>query len=211
MAITSIPKAARFWDRIADRYSSKPVADEAAYQKKLSVTREYLRPDMEVLEFGCGTGSTALTHAPHVNHILALDVSARMIEICREKAEAAAVENVTFEQATIDEFSAPADTYDAVMALSVLHLVADRDAVIARVHAMLKPDGLFVTSTACIADSMRFFKIIAPIGRFLRLLPLLRVFTLRELETSLTGAGFEIDHQWQPGKGRGVFIVAKKV
>ena len=46
--------SARFWDRIAARYARKPVADEAAYQKKLAVTREYLRPDMEVLEFGCG-------------------------------------------------------------------------------------------------------------------------------------------------------------
>jgi cyclopropane fatty-acyl-phospholipid synthase-like methyltransferase len=28
-----------------------------------------MRPDMEVLEFGCGTESTALEHAPHVAHI----------------------------------------------------------------------------------------------------------------------------------------------
>ena len=52
--------SARFWDRIAERYSKSPVADEAAYQKKLQVTREYFRPDMEVLEIGCGTGSTAI-------------------------------------------------------------------------------------------------------------------------------------------------------
>ncbi|MDJ0945640.1 MAG: hypothetical protein QNJ30_19405 [Kiloniellales bacterium] len=41
----------RFWDRIAERYSKRPVADEAAYQRKLEVTREYFRPEMEVLEF----------------------------------------------------------------------------------------------------------------------------------------------------------------
>lgn len=58
--------AACFWDRIADRCARKPVADEAAYQRKLEVTRGYLRPDMEVFEFGCGTGTTALHHAPFV-------------------------------------------------------------------------------------------------------------------------------------------------
>jgi hypothetical protein len=39
---------------------------------------------------------------------------------------------------------------------------------------------------------------------------LVKVFTAKELEDSLTEAGFEIDHQWQPGKGKAVFMVAKK-
>ncbi len=47
----------KFWDKHAERYSKSPVADEESYQKKLQVTREYLQPDMEVLEFGCGTGT----------------------------------------------------------------------------------------------------------------------------------------------------------
>lgn len=58
-------RSTRFWDRIAARYARKPVADEAAYQKKLAVTREYLRPDMEVLELGCGTGFTYLGASSH--------------------------------------------------------------------------------------------------------------------------------------------------
>ena len=45
---------AKFWDRVAERYSKRPIADEAAYQKKLQVTREYFRPDMEIVEFGRG-------------------------------------------------------------------------------------------------------------------------------------------------------------
>ena len=38
----------------------------------------------------------------------------------------------------------------------------------------------------------------------------LQVFTTQELQESLTSAGFKIDHQWQPGEGKSVFIVAKK-
>ena len=41
-------------------------------------------------------------------------------------------------------------------------------------------------------------------------MPLLNIFTIEELVESLTDAGFEIDHQWQPGKGKAVFIVARK-
>ena len=71
-------QSAKFWYKIAERYSKQPIADEAAYQKKLQVTREYFRPDMEVLEFGCGTGSTAIFHAPYVKHIQAIDILSKM-------------------------------------------------------------------------------------------------------------------------------------
>ena len=203
-------QSVRFWDRHAEGYAKRPVADEAAYQKKLQVTRDYFRPDMEVLEFGCGTGSTAITHAPHVKHILAIDISSKMIEIARRKADAQQVDNVTFRQSTIDDFQAPGGSFDAVLGLSILHLLADKDAVIANVRDMLKPGGIFVSSTACLGDTMKFFKYIGPIGAFLGVIPMVQVFTRRELEDSLTGAGFALDHQWQPGKGKAVFIVAKK-
>lgn len=203
-------QSAKFWDKIAERYSKQPIADEAAYQKKLQVTRDYFRPDMAVLEFGCGTGSTAITHAPYVNHIQAIDMSSKMIEIAQRKADAKHVENIAFERSTIDAFRVPDQSFDAVLGLSILHLLENKESVINRVHKMLKPGGIFVTSTACLGDSMKFFKLVAPIGKCLGLMPLVKVFTTRELVASLTEAGFAIDYQWQPGKNTGVFIVAKK-
>jgi 2-polyprenyl-3-methyl-5-hydroxy-6-metoxy-1,4-benzoquinol methylase len=165
---------------------------------------------MEVLEFGCGTGSTAITHAPYVKHIQAIDISSKMIEIAQGKAAANNVKNVTFKCSTIDDVSVSDQTLDLVLGLSILHLLENKEEVITKVHKMLKPGGLFVTSTACLGDTMKFFKVIAPIGKFLGLMPLVKVFTTKELEDSLTDAGFEIDYQWQPGKGKAVFIVAKK-
>ncbi len=197
-----------FWDRIANRYSKQPVVDEAAYQKKLRVTREYFRPDMEVLEFGCGTGSTAIAHSAYVKHIQAIDISSKMIEIAQGKADAENVENVTFRRSAIDDFSGADQTLDAVLGLSILHLLENKEEVIARVYKMLKPGGIFVTSTACLGDTMKYFKVIAPIGRLFGLM--LKVFTAKELQDSLTDGGFEIDYHWQPGKGKAVFIVAKK-
>ena len=202
--------SAKFWDRIANRYSKRPVADEESYQEKLRVTRTYFRPDMEVLEFGCGTGSTAINHSPYVGHIHAIDISSKMIEIAQEKADEGNVSNVTFEQSTIEGVSVPDQSLDAVLGLSILHLLENMEGAIEKVHRMLKPGGVFVTSTTCLGDSLKFFKLIAPVGKFLGLMPLVRVFTTGELVASLTDAGFEIDHQWQPGKGEAVFIVAKK-
>ncbi|MGK7907589.1 MAG: class I SAM-dependent methyltransferase [Synechococcus sp.] len=203
-------QSAKFWDKIAERYSKQPIADEAAYQKKLQVTREYFQPDMEVLEFGCGTGSTAILHAPYVKHIRAIDLSSKMIEIAQGKADAQNIDNITFEQSTIEEISVSDRTLDAVLGLSILHLLENKEAAIAKVHKMLKPGGIFVTSTACLGDYMKWFQFVAAIGKFFGLIPLVKVFTTKELENSLTDAGFEIDYQWQPDKGKAVFIVAKK-
>ncbi|WP_044291298.1 class I SAM-dependent methyltransferase [Rivularia sp. PCC 7116] len=202
--------SAKFWDKIAEKYSKQPIADEAAYEKKLQATREYFQPDMEVLEFGCGTGSTAILHAAYVKHIRAIDISSKMIEIAQKKADAENIKNITFEQLTIDELSVSDCTYDMVLGLSILHLLENKEEVISKVHRILKPGGIFVTSTACLADSMKWFKLIAPIGNFLGLIPLVKVFTTKELEYSFTNSGFVIDYQWQPSKGKAVFIVAKK-
>ena len=200
----------KFWDKIAEKYSKQPIADEESYQKKLKVTQQYFNPEMELLEFGCGTGSTAIIHAPYVKHIRAIDISAKMIEIAKGKAEAENINNITFEQLTIDELSVADSTYDMVLGLSILHLLEDKEAAIAKVYKMLKPGGLFVTSTACLGDSMKWFKLIAPIGKFFGFFPLVKVFKVEELVASLTNSNFAIDYQWQPGKNKAVFIVASK-
>ena len=62
---------AKFWDRMADRYSAKPVKDTESYETTLACTRRHLSRSHEVLEVGCGTGTTALLLAPGVKRILA--------------------------------------------------------------------------------------------------------------------------------------------
>lgn len=201
----------KIWDKYADRYSKRPVANEAAYQKKLQITQTYFRSDSEVLEFGCGTGSTAIVHAPFVKHILAIDVSERMLAIASEKTAAKNIANITFKQDSIDRFTSSDASFDVVMGHSILHLLSDKEAVIAKVFRMLKPGGVFVSSTICLGDGMKYIKFIAPLGRLLGLMPLLKVFTKSELRSSITNAGFSIDYEWVPeGKVTVLFLVAKK-
>lgn len=199
---------AKFWDLMAKGYSKQPIADEAAYQKKLSVSREYLRQDMEVLEFGCGTGSTAIAHAPYVKNILAIDVSSKMLEIAQGKAEAMNIENITFKRSAIDTFNVQNKTLDAVLGLSILHLLDNKEEIVAKVHKMLKPGGIFITSTVCIGNFMKIIKFFLPIGRIFGLK--INAFTTKELEDTLKEAGFEIDYQMQSNEGKVEFIIATK-
>lgn len=207
---TTTSRDARFWDRIAERYARRPVADEAAYREKLRITRTYLTPAAELLEFGCGTGSTALAHAPFVRDVLAIDVSAKMIEIAQRKAAADGVANVTFRRATLDDPAVTDRRFDVVLGLGVLHLLRDRDAAIAQVYGLLKTGGVFVSNTACLGDRMAWFALVAPLGRALGVFPYVRVFGADALDRSLTSAGFEIAHRWRPPRGHAVFLVARR-
>lgn len=199
-----------FWDRLAERYARTPVADQAAYETKLERTRALLRPDSRVLEFGCGTGSTAILHAPHVAQILAIDYSARMLDIAREKARAAGVSNVSFEQATLAELDSPAGSWDVILGMSILHLLPDLAQTLARVHELLKPGGVFVSSTMCVGDAAWSMRLMAPIFRALPLLPSIASLTLKQLESELKLARFDIEHCWRPAEGKAAFIIARK-
>lgn len=202
--------ARRFWDKIADRYSKMSISDEEAYRKKLAKTREYLTPQSEVLEFACGTGGTTIKHAPFVKHIYAIDISKRMIEFCEEKLKVANVDNVTFEQNAIENIHPVDGCYDVVMGMSILHLLVNKDLVIRKVFQMLKPGGVFVSSTICLGDYMPFFKFIVPFGRAIGKMPLVRSLKVNELEQSFINAGFTIEHRWQPHKKAAVFFVVRK-
>ncbi len=199
-----------FWDRLADKYAAQPIADEDAYRTKLARTQEHLTPEMEIFEFGCGTGGTAIAHAPHVRSVRAIDFSTRMLDMARQRAAEAGVDNVTFEQGDITSIAVEPGRYDMVLGLSILHLLKDRQAVIARVYEMLKPGGRFVSSTACLGDSMKWFGYVAPLGRALGLLPMLNVMTPDQLRADMTRTGFVIEQDWRPDPKAALFLIARK-
>lgn len=202
----------KFWDKTAQKYAQSPVGDEATYQKKLAETQSFFTPNMHILEFGCGTGTTAIHHSPLVQQIDAIDISESMLEIGRGKASEAGVQNITFTRGTLTEFKAEAASLDAVLGLNVIHLVPDRQAVITEAARILKPDGIFVTSTVCLGHSyLRFIKLAVPLGKLLGLMPDVFILTEAELTSEVTDAGFVIERQWHHGKnGIAVFMIARK-
>ncbi len=185
--------SAHFWNFIARRYAKSPVANEEVYQLKLAATRRHLKPDMHLLEFGCGTGSTALLHAPLVRHYTAIDVSCNMLKIANSKLTDTNIKNLDFKQSPIEEWTAPDEGYDVILGLSILHLLNDPDAAIEKAHRMLKPEGLLITSTVCIEGKMPVMRHILKLGHILGLLPKLVFFARRDLETRINQVGFSTE------------------
>lgn len=200
----------RFWNRSAAKYSRSKIGDQEAYQRKLTLTQALFTPEMKVLEFGCGTGSTAIIHAPFVKHYHATDVSSAMLEIAKNKVDATDIENLQFEKATLDDIAQSGDKFDAVLGMSILHLVDDMKSAVQQAYNVLEPGGAFVSSTVCMSNSFWFMRPFVPLGRFFGWLPLVRFFSRKTLESTITQAGFTIEESWQPKKLAAVFIIARK-
>ncbi len=207
-----MPDKAKFWNRIADKYSRQAISNQKAYEIKLDLTREYFTPESKVLEFGCGTGSTAILHAPYVKHIDAIDVSDEMIRIARAKLKPEGIDNVSFDIADMDTFRPMAGTYDVALGLNILHLLDDRMAAMQQVYKTLKPGGYFVSSTVCLREKLlfRLMEPLFPVMNTLGQWPRVRRFTAKRLQDDIESLGFKTVHYWQPGNGPVAFIVAQK-
>ncbi|MEO0938003.1 MAG: methyltransferase domain-containing protein [Pseudomonadota bacterium] len=191
------------WNLMARRYARQAIADEAAYQRKLEMTQAHLRPDMRVLELGCGTGSTALAHAPFVSQIEATDYAQNMIDIAKEKRAAAGVGNVRFSVGSAEAPDFAPASFDAVLALNLLHLLEEPEAAIASCRKLLRPGGVFVTSTFPLADRAAWLR------RLRWILPVtLSFFDDKMLHDMITAGGFTITESWTPDAAAATFIIA---
>jgi arsenite methyltransferase len=207
-----MPSDAKFWNDLAEKYAAQPVADPTAFERKKAITREQLRPDATVLELGCGTGSLALEMARFSGHIHALDISAEMLRIAREKQVAQGVGNVTFQQGTLDGASPfPREHFDSVWAYSILHLVRDRRHVLGVLFDLLKPGGTFIASSVCLGDGWVPYRPLLSVMHWLGKAPVVDIYSRETLFRELREAGFVEAAERDVGAEKTVaFVVAKK-
>lgn len=211
---TPVNPDTRFWDRTARAYAKSPVEDPEGYERSLARVATLLCPEDEVLELGCGTGSTALRLAPRARRYLATDISPEMVAIANEKLVAAPQANLRFAVATAEELSAPGPGFDAVLGFNYLHLVPDLSATLACVYRLLRPGGLFVSKSACVAELNLVIRTSLPILRLIGKAPAtVAVFGEVTLLAAIQGAGFQVhavERHGTKGKGIRAFVVARR-
>src|SRR6056297_839598 len=133
-----------------------------------------------------------------------------MIAIARERAatdDAAA----TFRVAPA-EAPAPDAPFDAVMAFNLLHLVDDPTATIHALGAQVKPGGLLITKTPCLADGNPLFRVLIPLMRLVGKAPPVRYLSVAGLDATIEAAGFEIlETANLPASPPSRFVVARRL
>lgn len=149
-------KSEAFWDSSAGNYDKSEERFETIHRKSRENARRHLKVGDIVLDYGCGTGTTACELSNQVKQIQAIDISSRMIELAKEKSEAANIENVSFAQGDIFDDGYEGETFDAILAFNMLHTVPNPQEVMKRMHELLKPEGLVITVTPCLRDKLSF-------------------------------------------------------
>lgn len=171
LKVTNMNKHSLFWDKASQKYFQKPVKNQKAYERKLELIKQLLRPDSNVLEVGCGTGSTALTLSTYVNSYDAVDFSRNMVAIAEERANNANITNIHFKTADIEEYIPIENSYDIVMAHSVLHLIDNSEYVVKNLLKSLRPGGHLVLSLVLLDKLSLPLKLVLSIASRIGLVP----------------------------------------
>lgn len=209
-------KAQKFWDKQAKRFDGSEKQFEAVYQEIIAKTKEHLNANDTVLDFGCATGTKTLILGKGIKHIHGLDFSAEMINEAIKKKNIANADNVTFSQGTIFSTDLGQASFNKIVAFAIIHLLEDSEKTIQRIHELLKPGGLFISTTACFNDKMAFktrlevttYLLLKKIGIF----PLhLNMFKVSDLEKLIGSQNFNIVKAEKMFNGMTIsFIVAEK-
>jgi ubiquinone/menaquinone biosynthesis C-methylase UbiE len=203
---------AQFWNRIARKYAKDPIKNMTAYEATMTRVEALLSPQDKVLEVGCGTGPTALRLARFTGAYTGADISEEMIAIARERLAAEPVPGLDFTVAPVRETRFSPEGYDKVLAFNLLHLVDNLPGALLRAHQLLKPGGLYVTKTPCLAQMGIFVRLLIPLLRMIGKAPEVLFFTREELEAEMARAGFEVvESRVFDGAPHSRYLVARKV
>ena len=209
-------KSETMWNQLAKNWDTPGVSLGENDLKIIERTKKYLDASSVVLDYGCATGSIAIEMANMAKEVRGIDISSNMIEIAGRKADERKIKNIGFTRTAIFDESLGKESFDLILAFSVLHLVENSTQVIDRINQLLKPGGVFISATPCLGEKA-FLSVLMNIPIFvlskMGLIPSINFFSGSSLTASITDAGFQIIEQEDLSVRplRECFIVARKM
>ena len=173
-------KSEKFFDRVSGK--SKPEPNKTA-SKIIESSKEFLEKDKYVLDFGCGSGAITNKLAKEVKAIEAIDISSGMLEFAKKQAEENAITNINYRQVSIFDENFKDETFDVILAFNVLHYIEDMPSHVERINSLLKPNGIFISSTACMKEKRSLVRYLVSFLHKIGLVPKMNSYKKIELET----------------------------
>lgn len=138
---TYFDQSAATWDNEPRRIALMKAVGEAILREARPAS------DMDVLDYGCGTGLVSLFLLPHVRSVTGADNSPGMLEVLQKKITEGGIRNMTVMHLNLEEGPVPSDRYHLIVTSMTMHHVADTARVLRGFHELLHPGG-----KVCIAD-----------------------------------------------------------
>jgi ubiquinone/menaquinone biosynthesis C-methylase UbiE len=134
-------KKAASWDDNPQRVKLANNIGAAMLEEKI------LTADMDVLEFGCGTGLLTLQLCPRVRSVTGVDGSTGMLDVIEAKIRNRGLKNIKTVLVDPSKGGVLEGSYDAVISSMTLHHVKETGPLIAQFHRVIVPGGY-----VCLAD-----------------------------------------------------------
>ena len=122
------------WDRLRD--------DLYGERFHLGALAAFAQAEWVMGDLGCGTGETSATLAPFVQHVIAVDASAAMLQAARKRLQP--FDNVELRRGDLEALPIDDARLDAATLMLVLHYVPEPERALAEVSRVLKPGGRLV-------------------------------------------------------------------
>ena len=180
-----------YWERHAKRYDRSTRLLSRPVPRMLELSVDAVKGRARVLEVAAGTGLVTTAIAPVVGELVATDYAEAMVAQLEARVREAGPVNVACEPADLYVLRFNPESFDAVVAANVLHLVPDLERALTSLRRVLKPGGVLVAPTylhrQTLGASMlsRLFALTGFPGR--------RRFTQESLRVAIETAGFRVE------------------
>lgn len=132
----------RDFESVAARWDSNPGRVRIANEVAAAIRREVvLTPQMDVLDYGSGTGLLSLQLLPQVGSVCGADSSPAMLEVMENKIAAQGLSNAGTQFVDFENGAHAAGQYDLIVSSMVTHHVPDTAALFAEWFRLLNPGG----------------------------------------------------------------------
>lgn len=135
-----------YWTREGEQWVQEAARYDAMNRHfgDAMLERARIQPGERVLDVGCGSGTTVLDAAKRVGpqgRVVGIDVSAPMLQLARQRAASAGVENVEFVHDDAQSHVFGPGAFDVIISRFGNMFFEDPDAAFGNLHTALAPGG----------------------------------------------------------------------
>jgi ubiquinone/menaquinone biosynthesis C-methylase UbiE len=141
------------FDQEATNWDQDPRRVKVARDIAQSIIQELsLTPDMDVLDFGCGTGLLTFALQPFVRSITGVDSSPGMLDVFKTKIKAQNLSNVKANYLDLDKGDFLEGSYHLIVSSMTLHHVKSISPLLKQFYSILYPSGQLVIADLDLDD-----------------------------------------------------------